>query len=118
MLTLAQYRVAVMMSQGMSDREIAAANDVSLSCVRNHLKHAFSQLGFSNSGAERTQRIRLAVWCASHRFQSIDSFLAYQEIAPYVKHFEEIFCLASKPIKFPSPSRRRRSDREMPAKAA
>lgn len=42
---------------------------------------------------------------------------SYYRYMDYRSWFEEVFALVSKPIKFPSPTRRRRSDREIPKAA-
>ena len=48
MLTDAENRVAVAVSRGLSNKEIAAELDISVRTVENHISHILDKKGFSN----------------------------------------------------------------------
>ena len=47
-LTDAENRVALAVSRGLSNKEIAAQLDISVRTVENHISHILDKKGFSN----------------------------------------------------------------------
>jgi DNA-binding NarL/FixJ family response regulator len=47
-LTEAENRVAIAVSEGLSNKEIAAELEISVRTVENHISHILDKKGFSN----------------------------------------------------------------------
>jgi DNA-binding NarL/FixJ family response regulator len=59
-LTDAEKRVAIAVSRGLSNKEIAAKLDISVRTVENHISHIFDKKGFTN-------RVEIARYILEHR---------------------------------------------------
>jgi DNA-binding CsgD family transcriptional regulator/tetratricopeptide (TPR) repeat protein len=57
-LTAREQQVAVMVSQGLTNRQIAAAAHISERTAENHVQHILTKLGF-------TGRVQIAIWAAA-----------------------------------------------------
>ena len=58
-LTPREYEVAVLLAEGLSNREIAERLVITEATVEVHVKHIFSKLDFRS-------RAQVAVWAAAH----------------------------------------------------
>ncbi|SPL98388.1 Possible protein kinase/ transcriptional regulator, LuxR family protein [[Actinomadura] parvosata subsp. kistnae] len=59
-LTRREDEIAVLVSQGLTSRQIAAAAHISERTVENHVQHILGKLGFTN-------RTQIATWIAAGR---------------------------------------------------